>query len=453
MSISYANLSKQFAQTLRFPEPGKTQTLLAFEVGTNSFWEYSEGVWTAVNKEELKMKVREYCLKIEGNAQLTLSKIRDITEQLAFDVDRHDVLDDGYVAFLDGSWLPDDDTFHPHSPDRFATVKVQANYNNLPKPSDGPLFRKFLDSICVDDEMKPLPEMEMLLSEMFGYCLLSSSERAVAFFLTGKGRNGKGVLSGILQAILGKERVSNMSLEDLTSDKFAVSALVGKRLNIADENNSHREATSTLLKKLIAVDTIQSQRKFENSFSFKPRAKFVFCLNGVPIFDNFDYALKERIIPISFFRSFSQDERDYTLKAKIIKNELPCVVAWAMEGLRRLQKNNLRFTMPLQSIEALNQFEDASSSLSEFYNEFYEPSDFPMPFADFYTEFCTWARESGRKQMSLNRVSREMSDRVGKGRMLRHPITKIMCRGVMVKRRKVVEEKEHDPFELVMQNQ
>lgn len=442
-------LAHGFSQLLKYPDGAAVQTVLCFEVETATFWRYAGGVWTAMNKDNIGMEVRKFIMNKEATSQLTMSKIRDVVDQLGAEVDRHDVLADEWVAFVDGSWHPDTDEFAPHSPERFSTIKVNALYNNLPKPEDGPVFHKFLSDICVKEDGSPSLGMMDLLQELAGYMLLASSERAVSFFLTGRGRNGKGVFGAILQEIIGRERVCNLSLEDLTGDRFATSDLIGKRLNVCDETNTHRDSASAMFKKLVSVDFIRGQRKYERGVNFKPRCKFLFLMNGIPTFDGFDYALRERIIPIPFFRSFSQDERDYTLKDKIIKKELPCVIAWAMEGLRRLQKNNLRFTMTEESLYTLNQFEDASSSLSEFFNQGWEPSDFPTPFSDFYEEFVEWLKKTGRKQMSSNRVSREMHDRVGKGRMVRHPISGDSVAGIMVKRRMKEKMKEADPFDIL----
>lgn len=442
MTFSNGQLAKNYASQLKIPEPGKVQTKLAFEIQTMTFWKYAEGCWSVVERDIIGNDIRKFCMMVEATAQITMGKIKDIVEQLTFEIDRHDILEDSWISFIDGSWEPDSGEFAPHSPERFSTIKVNALYGNLPRSEDAPIFHKFLSEVCVDEQNQPIPEMLLLLQEMFGYCLLASADRAVSFFLTGKGRNGKGVLSGIIQAMIGSERVSHMKLSDLTTNRFSVASLVGKRLNIADETNTHRDAASDMFKSLVAVDTIMAERKFERAFSFTPKTKYIFLMNGVPTFDGFDYALRERIIAIPFFRSFSEDERDYGLKAKIIKSEMPAVIAWAIEGLRRLQKNNLRFTKYNHSEACLTQFEDASSSLSEFFNEGWEISSYPYPARDFYNEFVEWARQNGRKQMSANRVTREMIDKVGKTTRVRHPISGLSVPGLMIQKKKLPEHQK-----------
>lgn len=434
----YADAIK--SELFKISETDDVRTSLCYEVETNTFWKYKDGVWSVVKRDDILLIIRKWLMKNAGNKSLTMGMYNDIADQLAMTVDRHDVLDDGWVAFEDGSWNPDTDEFADHAPFRFATIKVKALYKNLPRPEDYPLFSKFIADICVDEDGKPLPAMVLQLQEVAGYMLLASSDRAMSFFFSGRGRNGKSVFAHLIQHMIGKERVSNMGLDDLTGDKFATADLIGKRLNVSDETNTHKDAASSMFKKLVSGDRLRVQRKFEQGGSLTPRAKYLLILNGVPTFDGFDYALRERILAIPFFRSFSEDERDYTLEKRIKATEMPGIVAWAIEGLRRLQKNKLRFTKTVQSETLLNEFEDASSSLSEFYNEGWEASGVPFPSNTFYEEYEIWCKKSGRKVMSKNRVSRLMADKVGRGRSVR--IGQTVTSGIMVKRKDTQEEKQ-----------
>jgi putative DNA primase/helicase len=444
--VNNQTLAIRFAESFLLDPPGQVvKYSLCYEVQTQTFWKYHEGVWEAVERDDLIMLLRKKLRSLTD--PLTMAKLRDIIEQAAMDVDRHNELNDGWISFNDGSWFPDTDEFAEHSPERFATIKVNALYNNLPKLEDGPDFSKFIKDICVDEGGEYFPEMADQLQEMCGYFLMSSSERAVSFFLSGKGRNGKSVLSGIVQEMIGQARVSNMALDELTADKFATSALVGKRLNVGDETNTHKDSTSAMFKKLVSVDRLKAERKFRDSFSYKPRAKYLFLVNGTPTFDGFDEAMKARIICIPFFRFFTEAERDWTLKERIVKNEMPVVIAWAMDGLRRLKRNKLRFTSTPQSQELLQQFENASSSLSEFFDERWEKSTEPYPATDFFEEYVQWCKDTGRRSMGNTRVGREIAERCGKGRHMRHLVTKAIVRGIMCQRKMVKELPPEVPSE------
>lgn len=383
---------------------------LVWEDATQTFWEYKDGSWNCLSPMELTQKVRGRMIASEP---YTMNRGKDVEKQLAFEVQSFEVLADEWIAFTDGVWHPVTEDFLPPSPARIATISVNAPFSSMPDWKDGELFQKFLSDICVSEEGGPNQEMMDLLQEMFGYCLFPNAKRAVAFFLSGKGRNGKGVLLELLRHILNKRRVTNMSLSDLTSSRFATANLVGMVANIADETNTNREAVSDMFKKLVATDSITAERKFRDSFQFKPRCKFLFNVNGVPSFDSFGHAMRERIIPIPFFRTFSEDERDYDLTDKIVRDEMPFVVAWAMEGLRRLRNNKWKFTKFKESSELLEEFEHLSDPLSE-YLEMWEAEEPGVRFSDFYSLYHTWCKTNGRYPASSRKVGIRLKEKFGK---------------------------------------
>lgn len=423
----WANL---IAQGFALPEPdGEVRYSLAWENATACFWKYEAGCWRVVDQLTLMGKVRA---RIVLSEPFTMARGRDVVAQMPFEVQRYDVIDDGWLAFRDGSWFPDTGEFAPHAPSRFATASVDADFGNLPAWR-GTRFAAFLDEVCVHQDGTANADMALLLQEMFGYCLLSSSARAVSFFLSGEGRNGKGVLLDLLRHMLNADRVSQMSLSELTASRFATSALVGKLLNIADETNTSREAVSDLFKKLVAVDTIDAERKFGEKFRFKPRCKHIFNVNGVPTFDGFGPAMRERIITVPFYRQFSKEERDYDLGKKLLA-EMPSVIAWAMEGLRRLKSRNLIFTEYAASTEMLDSFEHLSDPFAEFASGWERHAD-PFPFKDFYREYAEWCEANGRHKASSKKIALRVAARAGRSVPIWDPRSGNSVAGVCLRRR------------------
>lgn len=408
--------ARYFGQSYKLPVPsGDVKFSLCWEKSTRIFWEYRDGVWTSVERDDLLSAIRSHVMEVEPWNKYTTNTGEDIIKQLKYEVESRHELDDGWIAFNDGVWNPDTDEFAEHAPRRFATVKVNADYLNLPDYRTAKDFMKYLDDICVDEKLKPLEPMRLLLQEIAGYVLLADSERGVSFFLSGNARNGKGVFLDLIRCQVSPERVSNMSLTQLTTSNFSTSALVGKRVNVADETNTSKEAVADIFKKLVTVDTITGERKYGDKFNFKPRCKYFFNVNGIPTFDGFDLAVKERIIAVPFHRFFSKEERDWTLKKRIIANEMPQFVAWAIEGLRRLMKNRLNFTTYRESEMMLNAFENASSSVAEFYSEGWKQATGKgTPTYVVKGMYDTFCKETRRKEVSSNRFTRETESRFGK---------------------------------------
>lgn len=393
---------------------------LLWESCTQSLWKYDKGYWSVLDQETSIGIIRSMIVSTEP---FTGTRGEDIFEQLKYEVDRYDVVPDGWIAFKDVSWNPETDEVGEHSPARYATVNAEAEYHHLADWKDeGTKFRKFMRSICVDDKGAYLPAMETLLQEMFGYCLLSQSRKAVSFFLSGGGRNGKGVLLNLLRHMIGHSRTKSMSLTDLTASRFATASLVGMRLNVADETNTNTEALSDLFKKLIANDTITAERKYGNSFDFKPRCKYFFNVNGIPSFDTFDFAMKERIIAIPFKRKFLEAERDIYLLESLLK-EMPVVTSWAVDGLRRLKKNKMIFTKFKESQDILDTFEQVSDPLADFLTG-WEKSVDKYPYYVFYNEFSEWCKDNGRYRASSKKISIRLAEKIGESTTMWDPIKK-----------------------------
>lgn len=410
------------------PVMGVTCSLI-WEDATQSFWKYVDGHWDCVSPTELTHLVRSRVILSEP---YTMNRGKDIERQLTFEVARYDVLPDEWICFTDGSWHPPTEEFMGHSAARFATVAVDAPFAGLRDWKEAPIFSKFLADICVTEEGEQNLAMANLLQEMFGYCIFPNSKRAISFFLSGAGRNGKGVLLDLLRHILNKKRVTNLSLSDMTSSRFATSTLVGMLLNISDETNTQREAVSDMFKKLVASDSISAERKFGASFQYKPRCKFLFNVNGVPTFDSFGHAMRERIIAIPFFRTFSEDERDYDIGEKMVKSEMPFIVSWAMEGLRRLRNNRWKFTKFEESNELLDTFEHLSDPFSEFLAD-WEVSTEPVRYSDFYSVYEMWCKTHGRRAASSRKIGIRIREKFGKQKDMWSQETQNSCRAVWLK--------------------
>ncbi len=101
--------------------------------------------------------------------------------------------------------------------------------------------------------------------------------------LNGSGRNGKGVTTNLITAFLGRDNVSNETLERLLENNFATASLFGKMANIDADVSSEALRRTGILKKLTGGDRIVTEFKFKAAFSFKNFAKLIFSANKIPI--------------------------------------------------------------------------------------------------------------------------------------------------------------------------
>jgi len=182
-----------------------------------------------------------------------------------------------------------------------------------------PNFEKFLDDICVDSELKADPKMRKAVIQLFAYCLWRAYPMQNVFFLIGGGANGKGVLLGTLQAMLGNENVANRSLLSLSDNRFAGADLYRKHANISNELTVEEVKNVDLLKSLVSgTDYISAERKHQQPFTFMNYAKIIIATNAPPKTADATDGFYRRLNLIRFTRQFfgAADHKDLPEKLR-----------------------------------------------------------------------------------------------------------------------------------------
>ncbi len=228
-----------------------------------------------------------------------------------------------------------------------------------------PIFQKYLD------EVLPEKELQNIIAEFFGYIFTKHLKMEKALFLYGSGANGKSVLSDIMNALLGKENISNFSLSNLIEEHNR--ALIAyKLLNYGSEINATR--TRDEFKILVSNEPIQARLKYGNSFTMENYAKLAFNSNLLP--KDFDHqnAYFRRLLIVPFQVTIPEDAQDKMLADKIIKTELAGVFNWIIDGLKRLLKAE-KFTESQIVKDTLETYKRESDSVACFIAECsYKPS-------------------------------------------------------------------------------
>jgi len=219
-----------------------------------------------------------------------------------------------------------------------------------------------------------------------------------------------------------------MTLETMTTNRFATSSLVGKFINISDEEES-KYMRSDKFKALVSGDTMTAERKFGGTFEFNPQAKMVFATNEMPTFDGVNYGIRRRVFIIPFRRTITLEERDPFISERFIPSELQGIMRWAMEGLVRLRRNGYRFSTSVTATTALESFEEESSTVVGFIKEAYtlEGSSETTPIItnnDIYDGYKNWCVRNGKKNVAslrffkdANRMFPKLRDLAVKTRM------------------------------------
>jgi P4 family phage/plasmid primase-like protien len=226
-------------------------------------------------------------------------------------------------------------------------------------------WMRFLDSSISSDEGR------QLLAEWFGYCLTFSTEFQRFLILEGEGKNGKSVVCAALEALLGEENCSHVSLESF-EDRFSLGATLGKLANIVQEIGEVDRVAEGVLKSFTGGGSMGFDRKNKSIINAIPTARLMFSTNVRPRFKDRSSGLWRRMMILPLTRVITESERIFGMdKPGFWHDERPGILNWALEGLRALNANN-RFTEPPESVAAVKDYQLESNPERTFLQEYYQ---------------------------------------------------------------------------------
>lgn len=282
-----------------------------------------------------------------------------------------------------------------------------AQFPFAPKVMPTPLFDGFLaDALKGDSDAG----QRGLLQEIIGAAMLGFFYRhEKVVLLKGPGRSGKGTMLKIIEAIFPKELVSSVPPVKWTNEYY-LADIAAKRLNIVGEIEEEGAIDGAILKSVSGRDLLTARRPAQMPFKFRSGATHIFNGNYFPPTRDQSDAFFSRWVLVEFRNSRigKPGAIDTNLAGKIIDRELPGVMAWALQGAKRLlERNELKLTPEHELL--MSQWRGRSNSVVEFLQDrddvrLGDGSNFKTKRSEFYLAYSMWCRESGRKAMSKGKV-------------------------------------------------
>ena len=199
----------------------------------------------------------------------------------------------------------------PHSPDYYSLNQKPFPYNPKARPK---YFIKFLKDVLYTEDI-------LTAIDIIAYTFLRYNPQELYFILIGVGANGKSVYTGLLTNLHGFKNVSNVSLNSLVNNPFALADLENKDVNIDTELSSNSIKDMSVLKKLTGNHPIRIERKNQQAYDTILHAKLIFNANQLPISpDNSDAHFRREII-LSFPNQFEGGKEDPDLLNKLSSEE------------------------------------------------------------------------------------------------------------------------------------
>jgi len=252
-----------------------------------------------------------------------------------------------------------------HTPELLSTIRIPVTYD---LKVDCPRVQQFFTEVLRE---KDIP----IIEELFGYCLIPDYTVQRAFLFLGDGANGKSSLLELLKHFLGMENCSNIALQTIESQRFAVADLFGKLANIYADIPSTKMPHVGLFKMLTGGDTIGAEKKFKDRFGFNNTARLIYSTNKPPKVDEDTLAFWRRWIFINFPNKFEGGKADKRLIQKLTqKSELSGLLNIALQGLERLL-NKQGYSYEASPDEIAEWHQRASDPLYAFIEDVCETSD------------------------------------------------------------------------------
>jgi putative DNA primase/helicase len=154
-------------------------------------------------------------------------------------------------------------------------------------------------------------------------------------------RSGKSTLQEILRCMFKPENVAAVP-RIFWHHEYHCAALAGKILNTVGEI-SDKLPLNVSFKTIIGRDLLHGRHVTHRPFSFRNEAGHVFNCNGFPPTEDSTNAFWDRWSGVEFRHTVPPEKRDDRLAEKIIANELPGVLAWALGGSQLLAESGGRF--------------------------------------------------------------------------------------------------------------
>ena len=137
------------------------------------------------------------------------------------------------------------------------------------------------------------------------------------------------------------------------------------------------------------------ERKFLTTIYTTLAIRFMILSNELPHLTDASGALPSRFIILRFTNSWYGRE-DPSLANKLLV-EVPGILLWALQGLKRLRERQ-RFVQPDSALELVKTLEDLSSPIKTWLDECCNVGPLYEGLPDgLYTSWCCWCERQGKK--------------------------------------------------------
>ena len=301
----------------------------------------------------------------------------------------------------------------PHTPYYLSLNQKPIFYDPAAKPK---LFGKFLKDVLYPTEIRTAVGA-------MAYTFLRDTPFEHFFKLFGYGLNGKSVFTSVLTSLHDPRNISNVAISSLLDNRFALSDLEFKDVNIDNELSSAVIKDTSILKKLTGgrKQPIRIERKNQKAYDTYLHAKLFFNTNTISETIDQTAAYYRREIIISFPNTFEDTKDDPHLDKKLSsKEELSGIFNVLMVALRRILRNKRIFLNERTIDERRQKYERAVNPVKAFLEEAVaedsteDESITKIEFYNAYVRFCEKYKIAKKSIEALGKDLKRLGNQDGK---------------------------------------
>jgi P4 family phage/plasmid primase-like protien len=364
----------------------------------SEMWIYREGIYIP----HAKTYIESFCRRILGRAykkQIVSEIIDKIQAQTYIDSEKLFINEDlKLIPVKNGLLNLETNNLEDFNPNYKFFTRIEAKFDINKKCLNIQKF--FSDILATEEDVK-------VMQEIFGFLLYRNYSPQKAIMFTGFGRNGKSKTLDLMKRFIGAENCTNLSLEEIENNNFALSNLAHKLANLSGDISKTILKSTGTFKNLTGNDLISADRKFLPRLDFTNYAKLIFSANELPITYDITPAFFHRWVLIDFpYMFMSQKELNYLsdgekknkkladvniLNSLINEDELSGLLNWAIQGLKRLKLQG-DFSTSSSVADVKMTWQRKSSSLNSFImdcvEEDYDSDILKIDFRKKYNAYC-----------------------------------------------------------------
>jgi putative DNA primase/helicase len=209
------------------------------------------------------------------------------------------------------------------------------------------------------------------LQKAVGYSLCGDIREEAVFFLFGTGANGKSTFLNVVSAVAGpyayRANAELLMLAELADrHPTEVASLQGARLVICQETEKRRRWAVQRLKEIASEPFLTARKMRQDLTTFRNTVHLWISANDKPITCDTSDAFWRRLKLIPFTVTVPKEKRDTNLTLRLCQ-ELPGILAWALEGFRIWREEGLQ--EPPEVLRAVEEYRHEADTLSLFLDE------------------------------------------------------------------------------------